>query len=248
MTHRTLKRGRETRVWPAAVAAVAALTLLGGGIAAGSSQPAASGPDPSRFVQNIDNPWFPLKPGTIFVYEGSKDGKKATDIVEVTNRTRVISGIRCVAVRDTLVLNGKVGEATTDWYAQDRKGNVWYFGERTAEYDARGKVTSREGTWMDGVNGAQAGIYMFGDPRVGRSARQEYYPGHAEDHFTVLTRSASVTVPYGTFNHALKTKEWTPLEPGVRDNKYYVKGLGEIKEVTVKGPLEVQKLVQVIRS
>jgi hypothetical protein len=229
-------------------ASAAVIVAASIGATAAQAASAASGPDPSKFVQNVDNPWFPLKPGTMFVYEGSKDGKKATDIVEVTDRTRVISGVRCVAVRDTLVLNGRVGEATTDWYAQDRNGNVWYFGERTAEYDARGKVTSREGTWMDGVNGAQAGIYIFGHPRVGRSARQEYYPGHAEDHFTVLTLSASVTVPYGTFDHVLKTKEWTPLEPGVRDNKYYVKGLGEVKEVTVKGPLEVQKLIQVIRS
>jgi hypothetical protein len=229
----------------ATTAAVLAGTL---GAATAQAASASSRPDPSRFVQNVDNPWFPLKPGTMFVYEGSKDGKKATDVVEVTDRSKVISGIRCVAVKDTLVLNGRVGEATTDWYAQDRHGNVWYFGERTAEYDRRGNVISREGTWMDGVNGAQAGIYMFGDPRVGRSARQEYYPGHAEDHFTVLTHSASVTVPYGTFSHVLKTKEWTPLEPGVRDAKYYVKGLGEVKEVTVKGPLEVLKLVQVIRS
>jgi hypothetical protein len=229
----------------ATTAALLAGTL---GTATAQAASAPSRPDPSRFVQNVDNPWFPLKPGTMFVYQGSKDGKKATDVVEVTDRTKVISGVRCVAVKDTLVLNGRVGEATTDWYAQDRQGNVWYFGERTAEYDRRGKVTSREGTWMDGVNGAEAGIYMFGDPRVGRSARQEYYPGHAEDHFTVLTHSASVTVPYGSFTHALKTREWTPLEPGVRDAKFYVKGLGEVKEVTVKGPLEVLKLVQVIRS
>ncbi len=227
-----------------------ATAMLAGTLGAGTAQAASSarGPDPSQFVQNVDNPWFPLKPGTIFVYRGSKDGKRATDIVEVTDRTKVISGVRCVAVDDTLVLNGKVGEHTVDWYAQDRAGNVWYFGERTAEYDDRGKVTSREGTWMDGVNGARAGIYMFGDPRVGRSARQEYYPGHAEDHFTVLTHSASVTVPYGTFHHALRTKEWTPLEPGVRDAKFYVHGLGEVKEVTVKGPLEVLRLVQVIRD
>lgn len=217
------------------------------GLSTAEAAYAPNGPDPSRFVQNIDNPWFPLKPGTTFVYRGGKDGKAGSDIVQVTHRTKLISGVRTVAVDDTLILNGKVEEHTIDWYAQDRAGNVWYFGERTAEYDARGNVTSREGTWMDGVDGARAGIYIFGNPTVGRSALQEYYKGHAEDHFTVVSLSAPVTVPYGSFSHALKTREWTPLEPGILDAKYYVHGLGEVKEVTVKGPLEVWKLVQVIR-
>ena len=232
--------------WTVTAGATAALAVI---IAASAAQAAAPSlkADPRQFVQNVDNPWFPLQPGTIFVYQGSKDGKQGTDIFTVTNRTRVISGVRCTVIDDTLVLNGKLAEHTTDWYAQDRAGNVWYFGEKTATYNDRGRLVSRDGSWLDGVNGARAGIFMFGNPTVGRTTEQEHYAGHAEDHFKVMDRSASVTVPFGSFNHALRTKEWTPLEPGVRDAKYYVHGLGEVKEVTVKGPLEVLNLVQVIR-
>jgi hypothetical protein len=227
-----------------------AAAMLAGTLGVSTAQAASptARPAPSQFVRNVDNPWFPLKPGTTFVYHGSKDSKAATDIFQATRRTKVISGVRCTVVEDTLLLNGKLEEHTIDWYAQDLTGRVWYFGERTAEYDVRGRVTSREGSWMDGVNGARAGIFMFANPKVGRSAEQEHFRGHAEDHFRVMDLSASVTVPYGTFNHALRTKEWTPLEPGIRDAKFYVHGLGEVKEVTVKGPRETLKLVQVIHD
>lgn len=211
-----------------------------------SSEPLHPGPD--AFVQVIDNPWFPQVPGTTLVYRGTKDGKQATDIVRVTHRTRVISGIRCMEIEDTLLLDGRVEEHTLDWYAQTANADVWYFGEKTAEYDADGNVVSREGSWRDGVNGAQAGIFMFGRPTVGRSARQEFLPGHAEDHFKVVSRGDPVTVPYGTFDHALRTHEWTPIEPGVLDGKVYVKGVGEVKEVTLHGPTERLVLVQIIRD
>lgn len=197
----------------------------------------------------IDNPWFPLTPGTTLVYKGIKDGKRATDVVHVTGRTKTIQGVACVAVEDELVFaGGWIGEKTTDWYAQDLSGTVWYFGERTAEYDRQGNVVSTEGTWLSGVDGAKAGIFMPADPQVGYTARQEYYPGHAEDHFRITSMDASVSVPYGSFQHAMRTREWTPLEPGVRDAKFYVKGIGEVLEEAVRGPLEVFRLVQVIHD
>ncbi|HEY6069231.1 MAG TPA: hypothetical protein VIU81_11120, partial [Gaiellaceae bacterium] len=134
-------------------------------------------------------------------------------------------------------------ERTTDWYAQDRRGNVWYFGEATAKLDRNGRVTSTEGSWQAGVDGARAGIYMPGQLRVGQSGLQEFYKGHAEDHFRVLRLSASVRVPFITTNHALLTEEWTPLEPAVLDHKYYVRGIGMVKEASVKGPRETGLLV-----
>jgi hypothetical protein len=198
-----------------------------------------------HFVAQIDNPWFPLKPGTTFVYRGEKDGKTSRDVVTVTNRTRTIKGVRTTAVSDKLYLNGPLGERTTDWYAQDAAGNVWYFGEATAELDAHGKVTSTEGSWLAGVNGAREGIYLPGNPRVGQTALQEYLKGHAEDHFRVKSLSAKVTTPGASSSHALLTEEWTPLEPGVLDHKLYVRGVGQVREDSVKGGNEHAKLISV---
>jgi hypothetical protein len=226
------------------MAAAALFVLASTGIAA--SAPAA-GPNPGDFVARVDNPWFPLLPGTTFVYRGVKDGKTARDVVTVTHATRTIQGVRSTAVADRLYLAGRLEERTTDWYAQDRRGNVWYFGEATAELDRAGHVTSTEGSWLAGRNGAKAGIYMTARPTVGQSRLQEYYKGHAEDHFAVVSLRARVSVPYTTSNRALLTKEWTPLEPGTLDHKYYVRGIGNVKEVTVKGPLERSELVSVHR-
>jgi hypothetical protein len=111
-----------------------------------------------------------------------KDGKRSRDVVTVMPQNKVIRGVRCAVVRDRLYLEGHLGERTTDWYAQDKAGNVWYFGEATAELNAKGNVTTTEGTWRAGRNGATARVYTPADPRVGQSGRQEYYRGHAEDH------------------------------------------------------------------
>jgi hypothetical protein len=215
---------------------LAALLLASGG-----------NPAPGRFVRGVTNPWFPLRPGTTLVYRGVKDGKPSRDVVHVTGKTRRIAGVTCTAVSDRLYLRGRLAERTTDWYAQDKAGNVWYFGEATAELDSQGKVRSREGSWLAGVDGARAGLFMPAHPRVGQSARQEYYKGHAEDHFRVLSLSAHVRTPAVSSRRALLTKEWTPLEPGVIDHKLYVRGIGTAVEQTVKGGDERNTLVSIER-
>jgi hypothetical protein len=227
-----------------ATSAVAALVCVACGSAGGGTAPVTQ----TTFVTRVDNPWFPLKPGTTFVYKGGKDGRRGRDVVTVTNRTRVIRGVRCTGVADHLFLDGKLAERTTDWYAQDARGNVWYFGEATAELDKSGRVTSREGSWLAGVNGARAGIFMPARPKVGASFRQEYYKGHAEDHFMVLSKSASVVVPYTASPRALLTKEWTPLEPDTLDHKLYIRGIGLVKEETIKGGDELWELDDVLRK
>jgi hypothetical protein len=202
---------------------------------------------PPGFTAHVDNPWYPLRPGTVHVYEGVKDGKRARDVVTVTHRVAKIDGAPCVVVKDRLYLNGKLAERTTDWYSQDGRGNVWYFGESTAELDARGRVTSTEGTWRAGRDGARPGIYMPARPVPRRSGRQETYKGHAEDHFEVLSLHARVQVPYTSSRNALLTKEWTPLEPRVVDHKLYVRGIGTVLEQTVKGGDERLELLSVRR-
>jgi hypothetical protein len=218
-----------------------AVTLGATALARGSH--AALSSNPRGFSPRVDNPWFPLRPGTTYRYTGIKDGQPSRETVVVTHQTRTIQGAPCVAVQDRLYVRGKLHERTTDWYTQDRQGNVWYFGERTAELDRKGRVTSTEGTWLAGVNGAKPGIYMPANPRVGQSARQEYYKGHAEDHFRVVAVLDTVTSPAAA--NAVLTEEWTPLEPGKLDTKLYVRGIGTVTELAVKGGKERNQLVSV---
>ena len=199
--------------------------------------------DPANFVAVIDNPWLPFKPGSVLRYTGTKDGKRAKDITTVTSRTEVVNGVTCVVVDDKLWLNGQLEETTLDYYVQDIAGNVWYFGEDTQELGPNGNITSTEGSWRAGVNGAVPGIFMEADPVVGHAFQQEYLQGSAEDHFEVLSLTESVTVPAGSYTNVLLTKEWTPLEPDVLDHKFYVRGIGEVREVAVKGPKEELSLV-----
>ena len=205
----------------------------------------ATTPPASSFTAHVDNPWFPLLPGTRYVYIGVKDGKRARDVGLVTHSTRTIASVPCVAVDDRLMLGGHLEERTTDWYSQDAHGNVWYFGEKTAELDRHGKVTSTEGSWLAGVHGAKPGVFMPAHPRVGQSARQEYYKGHAEDHFKVVGLFKTVS-PRGPAN-TLVTEETTPLEPGTVDHKMYVRGIGTVLEQTERGGDERNELVSVTR-
>lgn len=197
---------------------------------------------PGGFSPRVTNPWFPLRPGTVLVYEGTKDGKPTRDVVTVTRRTIVIEGARCAVVADRLYERGQLEERTSDYYTQDHAGSVWYFGEDTAELNAAGKVVTTEGTWRAGRDGALPGIYMPAHPRVGQTGRQEYYRGHAEDHFRVVGLHAKVRVPFIASSAALETREWTPLEPGTLDQKLYVRGVGMVKEASLRGPVEVGAL------
>jgi hypothetical protein len=245
---------RRHRVLVACLAGALVAAFLSGSKATGTgaakakaTEPSGVAIDPARFTTTIDNPWFPLVPGTTLVYVGSREGKPARDTVTVTANTKRIVGVDTVIVEDKGYLAGRLAESTLDYYAQDDTGAVWYFGEDTAEYDRHGKVLSTEGTWLTGRDGAQPGIIMDAKPVVGKRIRQEYLRGHAEDWYRVIDLARPVTVPYGAFPDALVTAEWTPLEPAVRDRKYYVRGIGEVRELAVRGPHEVLDLQRVIR-
>jgi hypothetical protein len=201
------------------------LVLLAGCTGTSSREQKAYAPhiDPADFTTKIDNEYFPLKPGTTFVYEGGSE----RGVMTVTHDTRKVMGVECVVVDDRGFEGGKLIEKTYDWFAQDSKGAVWYFGEDTAEYE-NGKVTSTSGSWEAGVDGAKPGILMQADPKVGQSYFQEHDPGEAMDTARVLSTDTSVTVPYGSFDHALETKEYTPLQPGFSERKYYVRGVGPL--------------------
>ena len=190
--------------------------------------------DPANFVQGIDNPYFPLVPGAAWVYEGeTEDGLERVE-VKVLDETREVMGITCVIVQDTVWLDGEIIEDTFDWYAQDQDGNVWYMGEDTHEYE-NGVAVNSNGAWEAGVDGALPGIVMQAEPEVGESYRQEYYVGEAEDMAEIISLIESATVTYGAYENVLVTKEWTPLEPGKAENKYYATGVGLILEEVVEG-------------
>jgi hypothetical protein len=188
--------------------------------------------DPSNFTTKIDNPFFPLKPGKTYTYKGVTDAGEELNTVEVTHSTRVLMGVTCVEVIDTVFVNGDLEELTHDWYAQDKQGSG-------------GVVVSTEGSWLAGVDGGLPGIVMEADPQAGDLYRQEYLKGVAEDMAEVLSLDGAASVPYGTFTDCVVTKDFSPLDKKVVENKWYARGIGFVKSVAVKGGLDTSELVSV---
>jgi hypothetical protein len=200
-------------------------------------------PSGREFGREVNNPWFPLKPGTVLTYRGESDGIAATDVFRVTSRHKTILGVTATVVDDRVFTRGRLSERTKDYYAQDLTGNVWYLGEDTATLKPNGKVESRSGTFRAGVKGARAGIFMPANPTVGARGFQEYFPGHALDQFLVLSLHTRVRTPAASSSEAMTTQETTSLEPGVLDHKIYVRGFGTVREETIKGGNERFRLV-----
>jgi hypothetical protein len=191
--------------------------------------------DPADFSTTIDNPYFPLPVGRTLVYRGVKDGQTQENRVTVTDRTKTVAeGITARVVTDVATHNGQLLEKTSDWYAQDDKGNVWYLGEDTAAYLPNGKVDT-SGSWEDGVHDAEPGIVMEANPQTPDAYRQEFLVGQAEDTAWIVDRGGSTTVPYGTLKNVLTTLEATRLEPGAYDQKVYAPGIGIVREQALTG-------------
>lgn len=233
------------------------LCALGLAMNFGITSIAAATPHPpdinrDNFVHPITepNPFFPLVPGTMFIYQGEKEGAQTSNITEVTCKTRDILGVTTTEVHDqALDQNGNLVEDTLDWYAQDRDGNVWYFGEATEEKDpVTGAVISTEGSWEAGVDDADAGFIMLANPQVGDRYYQEFARGVAEDQARVQSLNASACIQSGCSDHLLLTKETTRFDPGVVENKYYKAGVGFILGVIVKGGDERTELVSITHS
>ncbi|MEO5989016.1 MAG: hypothetical protein ABIU54_03305 [Candidatus Eisenbacteria bacterium] len=214
-------------------------------IAAGVAHPAKSvyAPriEPANFQSGVDHPYFPLKPGTKLRYVEKEGSEVRDNRVAVTSETKTIMGVECVVVHDELWIGGKLFEDTYDWYAQDKKGNVWYFGEDTREFHAGGKVDTH-GSWLAGVGGAQPGIVMPAPVTPGAAYRQEYLAGEAEDMGQIIAVAEKVTVPAGSYTNCVRIKEWSMLESGTA-RKWYAKGIGCIR---AQGPgREVSTLTSV---
>jgi hypothetical protein len=178
------------------------------------------------------------------------DGDGTVKRVEVTvldETLTVAAGIEARVVHDLVTQDGATVEDTLDWYAQDSRGNLWYLGEETAEYE-NGQVVSTEGSWHAGVDGAQAGIVIPADPAPGLSYRQEYLAGEAEDEALVLSVSERVEVPTGSYTDALLTRDTTPLDPEVSELKFYAPGVGPVLTVQVSGETSREALVETTRA
>ena len=220
--------------------AVLALTACGGSSKSSSgSTPLPQGTkpaklDPSNFTTEIDNPYWPMRPGSHWVYRELEDGEAQRVDVTVTDRTKVLGGITARVVHDQVTRKGQVIEDTFDWYAQDSDGNLWYLGEDTKEYE-NGKLKSTEGSWAYGVDGAQPGVVVPADPKQGMRYREEYYAGHAEDAAEVLSVNSQVQVPYGRYGDAMLTRNYSSLEPTVEEMKLYARGVGPVTELLVSG-------------
>ena len=236
------------RRWIAATAAAVAVLFGGAGGPGAQAQPlraVSAGVDPGDFVRHVTNPLLPFPPGMVLTYRGLKDGEVTHERLTVLHRTKRILGVTTTVVHDVTRHAGKLLEETEDWYAQDKHGNVWYFGEATTSYE-NGHANT-EGSWEAGVHGAVPGVVMEADPHAPDAYRQELYRGHAEDMAWVLRRGGSLRVPFGTVRHILLTMEWSRLEPQVIDRKTYARGIGIVREEGATGPPETLELVGVHR-
>lgn len=198
------------------------------------------GISPSEFSSGtvITNKYFPAPPGKKYIYEGETPDGSERVVEQRLTETKVVMGITCIVVNFKAYLDEELIEEAWDWYAQDNNGNVWYFGEAVDNYD-EGQLVDHDGAWQAGINGAQPGIIMPAHPYIGLQYREEYYPGVAEDEAAVIATGLHVEVPFGSFANCIQTKNWTALEPGVVESKFYAPGIGLVKEVNLDDNAEI---------
>jgi hypothetical protein len=186
----------------------------------------------------IENPLFLAPAGALWIYEGqTEDGLERVE-VSVLPETRTVWGTTVRVVRDTVSVAGELVEDTHDFFAQDSEGNVWYMGEESYTFEA-GVMTSSDGSWESGVDGALPGVAMLAAPQVGDAYRQEYYQGEAEDFANVVALNQSVSVPAGQFSNCVKTRDLSAIDPDADEYKYYCPGIGHVLEEAEDERLEL---------
>ena len=251
-----MSSGARQRAGAAAVTAAllsALLVACGGSAKSSTAQPATNtfpqsnepaNLNPADFTTQIDNPYFPLPVGAQWhIRVTNQEGTVQQQVITVTAKTRKMGdGVTARVVHDVVSEGGRPVEITEDRYAQDKDGNVWYFGEDTAEISANGNRDT-SGSFEAGVNGADAGIAMLAHPMTGQTYREEYYVGHAEDRTRVLALDQQAEVPFGHFRNVLLTEDYSPVEPNVLELKFYAPGIGQVLAQTVSGGSEREELV-----
>jgi hypothetical protein len=190
--------------------------------------------DPDDFVDPLQigrsvrpNRFFPLVPGSEWFYRSPSE----ENTIDVLGRVQRIDGVPCTVVHDVVRHNGRVIEDTLDFFAQHVDGSVWYCGEQTGELE-HGRVVDVSGSWRAGDDEARPGIVMQAEPHVGQTYRQEFLLGEAEDAATVRTLHGTAAPPAASCARScLVTREFTPLEPAAREDKYYAPDIGLILSI-----------------
>lgn len=241
LLRRAVARRRAVAIAAAAIGVAAVASAAHAALPQGAEPVAV---DPAAFSTKIDNPWWPMRPGSRWVSREVEGRDVNRVVVTVTHRTkRIADGVLARVVHDRVTRRGRLVEDTLDWYAQDREGNIWYFGEETKEYK-NGRIVTTEGSWEAGRHAAQPGVVVPANPVAGLRYRQEYRRGVAEDQAEVLGLDEQVSVPAGHFRGVLMTKELTPLEPDVLEYKFYARGVGPVLTLAVSGTTGREELLR----
>jgi hypothetical protein len=205
-----------------------------GGNGDGGEQPSAAAINPTDFQATVDNPFFPLVPGTITIHEGEEGDAEAAGVIQirvestVLAETETVAGVEVTVVEVREFEDGELVESTLDYYSQHKDGTVYYMGERVDDYED-GQLVGHSGQWLAGEGENQAGIFMPADPQVGDEFEQERAPGVAEDRSTIVAVGESVTVPAGTFEDCIKTEDFAPLD-NATEFKFYCPDIGLVRE------------------
>jgi DUF3108-like len=238
MTRRSLLN--SVMVLAAAGGLMVLAVVLAPQISSAGGKPGESGrPNPADFSTHIDNPLFPLSSLGPKEFTGVENGGVSAGLVsEVLPNTITVAGVEVLVLEERAYEDGELVEVALDFFAQHSDGTVWYFGERVDNYE-NGKFVDHGGTWLAGRSGNEPGIIMPASPVVNQEYDQENAPGVAEDHAKVISTDESVSTPAGNFTGCLKTEETTPLEPEIKDFKWYCPGVGMVRDEAIDGYIEL---------
>jgi hypothetical protein len=209
----------------------------GSGGTGGNSSGSGSRKRGAKYTAKVDHPLVPLTTVRRTVFTGFEGDTRTRVVSRVLNKTRRVAGVRVAIVDVREFEDGELVEHTRDFYAQDRKGRVWYFGERVDDIE-NGKVVAHEGQWFAGKNGAKPGLFMPAKPTVGKVFEQERAPGVAEDRSKVVAVGRNVTTAAGQFDDCIKTRDYAPLDKRT-EFKFYCAGVGLVREKPADGRLDL---------
>ena len=217
----------------APLALTTSLFFLGcGGTGGGAALPPTS---PAAFQAQVAHRYFPLIPGTTWTYEGEEDGAAREDVVRTLPEPRLVMGVSCTGVRQEVSLDGEPFEYTLEWYAEDRAGNVWKFGEESFEFDGL-DFRRTEDSWIAGQDGARAWLALPAVPRVGQAFSGG--PAGSEDRVEVGSVRETVAVGAGTFRDCLLLEE-NPDDVEDQDIILYGDGVGMISMRFAEGRIDL---------
>jgi hypothetical protein len=245
-----------TRAVPGAARALL-LTLAVGVLAGCGASPAPLGPsgideltiptpspDPADFADRVDNPWFPLAPGTVWTYRHYTPYGSHEVLATVLPGHRMIAGVPTTAVRWQVPRSGGRRTVALRWYAEDLAGNVWWFGQRVRRSGLRvDELVDR--SWLAGRDGAEAGLVLSAVPRVGDGYANAEERRVVDRRSTVVSLTATVATPRGTYHDTVLTRDVSSLEPTRVVQSFFARGIGLVAQQTIQTTTSDLSLVRV---